>query len=99
MLVRRSHWTWSTDGDRGFTPAIPPGNGLSYVLNDEEAAGGIVAQRIGALLNGQGTVALLGLNPDILGVATGLAAWNSISAPNFQMIMWWSSAHVRLCAP
>lgn len=74
----------------GSPLAIPPGNGLSYVLNDEEAAGGIVAQRIGALLNGQGTVALLGLNPDILGVVTrarSLEQHLSAQFPNIYVVV------------
>jgi ribose transport system substrate-binding protein len=74
----------------GSPLAIPPGNGLSYVLNDEEAGGGIVAQRIGALLNGQGTVALLGINPDILGIVTrarSLEQHLSVQFPNIHVVV------------
>jgi ribose transport system substrate-binding protein len=74
----------------GSPLAIPPGNGLFYVLNDEEAGGRIVAQRIGALLNGQGTVALLGLNPDILGIVTrarSLEQHLSVQFPNIHVVV------------
>ena len=74
----------------GSPLAIPPGNGLSYVLNDEEAGGRIVAQRIGALLNGQGTVALLGINPDILGIVTrarSLEQHLSVQFPNIHVVV------------
>jgi ribose transport system substrate-binding protein len=39
-------------------------NKLFYVLNDEEEEGKIAARRIGVRLNGRGSVAILGLNPD-----------------------------------
>ena len=74
----------------GSPLAIPPGNGLTYVLNDEEAGGRIVAQRIGTLLNGQGTVALLGLNPDILGVVTRARSLEqdlSVQYPNIHVVV------------
>jgi ribose transport system substrate-binding protein len=73
----------------GSPLAIPPGNGLSYMLNDEDAGGKIVAQRLGALLKGQGTVALLGINPDILGVVTrarSLEQHLSVQFPNIQVV-------------
>lgn len=74
----------------GSPLAIPPGNGLSYVLNDEEAGGRMVAQRIGALLNGQGTVALLGINSDILGIVTrarSLEQHLSVQFPNIHVVV------------
>jgi ribose transport system substrate-binding protein len=50
--------------------SLRPGGKLAYILNDEEEGGRVAAQRIGALLQGKGTVALLGINPDVLGVMT-----------------------------
>lgn len=44
---------------------IPAGGNLSYILNDDEAGGRLAAQRVGKLLNGHGSVAILGLNPDV----------------------------------
>jgi ribose transport system substrate-binding protein len=44
---------------------IPPGPRLGYVLNDEEAGGRIAARRIGAILHGQGTIAVVGIDPQL----------------------------------
>jgi ribose transport system substrate-binding protein len=41
---------------------IPPGQGLSYILNDEQETGRLAARRVGTLLGGKGEVALLGLS-------------------------------------
>ncbi len=42
---------------------IPPGQGLSYILNDDQETGRLAATRIGILLAGKGQVAVLGLDP------------------------------------
>jgi ribose transport system substrate-binding protein len=47
---------------------IPGGGRLSYILNDEEEAGRMAALRVGQLLAGKGSVAILGVNPDIAGI-------------------------------
>ena len=44
---------------------IPPGPKLAYVLNDEEAGGRIAARRIGAILHGQGAIAIVGIDPQL----------------------------------
>ena len=44
---------------------VPAGENLSYILNDDEAGGRYAAQRVAALLHGRGTLAILGLNPDV----------------------------------
>jgi ribose transport system substrate-binding protein len=54
----------------GSPLAIPPGDRLSYILNDDEAGGRIAAERVGAILHGQGSVAILGIDPDITGIMT-----------------------------
>jgi ribose transport system substrate-binding protein len=41
---------------------IPPGQGLSYILNDDQETGRLAAARIGVLLGGKGKVAVLGLD-------------------------------------
>src|SRR5215475_10220460 len=41
---------------------VPPGQGLSYILNDDPATGRLAADRIGTLLRGRGKVAVLGLD-------------------------------------
>ena len=56
---------------------IPPGGGLSYILNDEEATGRLAAERIGQILNGKGTVAVLGVDPDVSGIVSRTRAFQS----------------------
>ena len=47
---------------------IPAGGNLMYILNDDVEGGRIAAQRVAGLLDGHGTVALLGIDPDITGI-------------------------------
>jgi ribose transport system substrate-binding protein len=54
----------------GSPLSVPPGGRLSYVLNDEDAGARIAAQRVGDVLHGKGTVALLGINPNVIGIVT-----------------------------
>jgi ribose transport system substrate-binding protein len=49
---------------------IPPGGKLSYILNDEEEAGQLAASRIAQLLHEKGSISVLGINPDIVGIMT-----------------------------
>jgi ribose transport system substrate-binding protein len=51
----------------GTSVPIPPGNGLVFVLNDDKGMGQMAARRVGALLHGSGSVALLGTDPDLNG--------------------------------
>ena len=48
--------------------AIPPGGKLSYILNDEDETGRLAAERIGSILHGEGSVAILGIDPDVTGI-------------------------------
>ena len=48
--------------------SLPPGGRLSYILNDDQEAGRLAAERVARLLNGRGRVAVLGIDPDVLGV-------------------------------
>lgn len=47
---------------------IPSGDKLSYILNDEQEGGRIAAQRVASLLHGRGSIAVLGINPDVAGI-------------------------------
>jgi ribose transport system substrate-binding protein len=49
---------------------MPPTAKLGYVLNDEEASGQLAAQRVAAVLHGHGSIAVLGIDPDIAGIMT-----------------------------
>jgi ribose transport system substrate-binding protein len=48
-------------------PMSPSGR-LFYILNDETEEGQIAARRIGEILHGHGSVAVLGLDPDTTGI-------------------------------
>jgi len=52
----------------GSPLAIPPGGKLHYILNDETTGGRMAAERIATLLHGQGTVAVVGIDPNIAGI-------------------------------
>jgi ribose transport system substrate-binding protein len=50
----------------GSPLAIAPGGNLSFVLNDDAAMGRLAVQRLRPQLNNGDTVAILGINPDII---------------------------------
>ena len=47
---------------------IPADENLSYVLNDEQEGGRLAAERVAHLVQGTGSVALTGINPDIAAI-------------------------------
>lgn len=47
--------------------AIPAGGKLAFILNDEEEGGRLAANRVGEILHGKGSVAMLGIDPDSVG--------------------------------
>ena len=49
----------------GTELGIDPDSNLSYVLNDEVAGGRLAARRLGLILGGRGTVAILGIDPKL----------------------------------
>jgi len=55
--------------------SLPAGGKLSYILNDDEEGGRLAAERVAQLLHGQGRVALIGINPDVLGVTARARAF------------------------
>jgi ribose transport system substrate-binding protein len=63
--------------------SLPAGGKLSYILNDEEEAGRLAADRVASLLNGKGTVALLGINPDVLGITTRARVFETTLTTNY----------------
>ncbi len=50
----------------GTELGIPPGPKLTYVLSDERAAAAMAARRIGTILGGKGSIAILGINPQLM---------------------------------
>jgi ribose transport system substrate-binding protein len=57
-----------------------PGGKLFYVLNDDQEGGRIAARRIATLLHGKGSVAILGINPDIAGTLLRARAFEELLA-------------------
>jgi ribose transport system substrate-binding protein len=55
--------------------ALPAGGGLSYVITDQQVMGKLAAARIGAALQGSGTVAVIGIDPAIAGIASRLRSF------------------------
>jgi len=73
----------------GSPLSIPPGGQLSYILNDDEAAGRIAGERLATILHGQGTVAILGIDNDISGIAIrarSLEAYLTASYPRISLV-------------
>jgi len=66
----------------GSPLAIPAGGDLSYIVNDDEAGGQMAAQRVDSLLHGHGTVAVLGINPDVTGLMIRARAFEQALAQN-----------------
>lgn len=66
----------------GSPLTIPAGGDLSYIVNDDEAGGQMAAQRVDSLLHGHGTVAVLGINPDVTGLMIRARAFERALARN-----------------
>ena len=65
---------------------IPPGDNLRYVLNDEGEAGEMAASRVAQLLHGRGSVAILGINPDIAGIMTRAGSLETSLTSHYPLI-------------
>jgi ribose transport system substrate-binding protein len=68
---------------------LPPGGKLSYILSDDETGGRIAAQRAAGLLQGRGSVAVLGVNPDITSIMIrerSLELFLTQNYPNIRLI-------------
>lgn len=62
---------------------------LHQILNDNEESGRLAAERLAAILNGKGTVAILGFNPDIVStvqVTNALSREIQQHHPNIQIV-------------
>jgi len=65
---------------------IPGGGKLSYILNDDETGGRIAAQRVAELVHGRGSVAVLGVNPDVTGIMIRARSFELFLAQNYPNI-------------
>lgn len=70
----------------GTDLGLPPGKRLAYVLNDEKRGGQMAARRIGKLLNGQGSVAILGINNQLTSTAERARSLETTLAEEFPRI-------------
>ncbi len=59
----------------GSPLSVPPNPKLAYIVNDDEEAGKLAADRIGMALKGVRTVAVLGIDPDITGTVRRAASF------------------------
>lgn len=61
----------------GSPLSVPPGKDLAYILNDDEETGRIVALRMGKILAGKGSVAIIGVNPDVTATLVQVRAFEN----------------------
>ncbi len=64
----------------GSPLAIPAGGNLSYILTDDQEGGQMAAKRVGELLRGHGTVAILGIDADVTGTLIRARAFEQFLA-------------------
>jgi len=72
----------------GSPLSIPPGGKLIYIVNDEEQVGYMAAMRVGKILNGRGTVAVVGIDLNISGMPDRFRSFQenlSTRFPNISM--------------
>jgi ribose transport system substrate-binding protein len=74
----------------GTELGIPPGPKLAYVLNDEESGGELAARRIGTILHGRGSIAILGISPQLTS--------NIVRQHSFEKALASEFPHVRVCS-
>ena len=70
----------------GTELGIQPGDKLAYVLNDEQAGGQMAARRIGSLLRGEGSIAILGIDPRLMSNITREHSFETALAREFPRI-------------
>jgi ribose transport system substrate-binding protein len=66
--------------------AIPPGQGLSYILNDDQEMGRLAAMRVGMLLQGKGTVGIVGVETMLTSTMIRARAFEAALSSNFPQI-------------
>jgi len=70
----------------GSPLSIPASDRLSYILNDDEEGGRIAARRVALLLHGKGSVAIIGINPNISGIMIRARSFESFLAEHYPEI-------------
>ncbi len=67
----------------GTDVGLTPNHHLAYVLNDESTGGKLAARRIGQILNGRGSVAILGINKKLSSTAERARSFETTLAAEF----------------
>jgi ribose transport system substrate-binding protein len=62
---------------------LQSGDKLTYIISDDTAAGRMAAERMGMILKGRGTVAILGIDPDIAGVLERVRSFEKTLAQEY----------------
>ena len=70
----------------GTDLGLAPGKNLAYVLNDERSGGQMAARRVGHLLKGQGTIAILGITKQLTSSAERARSLEEALANEFPQI-------------
>ena len=73
----------------GSPLALSGASNLCYLLNDEESGAHLAAQRLALILQGRGTIAILGINPDVIGIidrARSLASILAKDSPDIRIV-------------
>jgi len=70
----------------GTDLGLAPGKNLAYVLNDEQHGGQLAARRIGHLLRGQGSIAILGIDRQLTSTADRARSLERTLADEFPAI-------------
>ena len=65
---------------------LEPGGKLSYVLNDDQEMGKMAAARMGAILEGKGTIAIIEINPAVAGIPERVNAFDAALATGFPQL-------------
>ena len=65
---------------------LEPGGKLSYVLNDDQEMGKMAASRMGAILEGKGTIAIIGINPAVAGIPERVDAFDAALAAGYPQL-------------
>ena len=67
----------------GSPLSMPPGGKLFYILSDDDEAGRLAAMRVGELLHGKGSVAIVGVNFDIIGIVDRVRSFETNLSARF----------------
>jgi ribose transport system substrate-binding protein len=71
----------------GSPLSMPPGGQLSYILSDEDEGGRLAAMRVGQILHGKGSVVVVGINFDVIGIVNRARSFERVLAEQYPNIV------------